>query len=152
MIKETQRAAWYIRVKVFSSSYARGDLLCCPANTVTQRVVIITTKSSVCLLGATSKSSLRYRFSTSKFMASSPANEVLTLHWFFYGLLLLVIDGNMWRGGCGCSWELVNRTVKPVLMEKKTSLLTKKIWWWWGFSCPSVKQQYVTILSWNKSF
>lgn len=151
MKKETQRAAWYIRVKVFSSSYAWGDLPCCPANTVTQRVVIVTTKSSVCLLGATSKSSLRYRFST-KLMASSPANEVLTLHWFFYGLLLLVIDGNMWRGGCGCSWELVNRTVKPVLMEKKTSVLTKKIWWWWGFSCPSVKQQYVTILSWNKSF
>lgn len=73
---------------------ACGGLVHFPANIVTQRVVIISQIISMPVRSEKQVKSklLNYWFSTFKLLASAPANEVLTLQWFLYGVFLLVID------------------------------------------------------------
>lgn len=75
--------------KVFSSSYARGGFLRCPANTVTQRVVISAIKSLGFVRSNEQVKSLLLIFPIHTLMTSSPANEVVTLHRDFCGLFYL---------------------------------------------------------------
>lgn len=106
-------------------------------------------KSSACLLEVKSKSNLlNYWFSTLKLLAF--VRHLLMRFWPYNDFFRVFFTCYSWKkkGASGCSYELVNRTVNPALMEKKVSdlIMMPGIFNIWLFSSHIIDFYYIFIV------